>query len=656
MQHVWAGGVISLQPGNLRFYQWTPNFSPNNFKNTAAQLWVRFWDLGLEYWDPTTLFEIASRIGTPIKIDPATLNKSIDVEFSNNPAFEILVERAHGDSLLNCRVKQGENSPSQGCGRSQSRRGHKRERVVSKYVPKDAGKNVVIEPTPLNLPDDREGPSFVKQTASDIPTVPSATRLESDQSISMLKSVDPISFPTMVAVPVQSDLNNSASVVDVDNMTPVANPLADEVDVVAAHIRSLSFIIVFFKSGCGCSVPISFSKSLVRASDFMAFVATVWHDSNFLGCPMFVLSAKLGNLNQNLKTWNRSHFGNIHVKVDSAMSDLDLIPNEIDTLGPTEDRLSKEEELCLKAHDALRIQGYFSCSTGVRQGDPLSHLLFFLAEEVFSTCLSLLVTEGKLLPMSGPKGVSPPSHVLFTDDIMEGGLGLRDFTVMNRSLLLKRCWDVVSSDSPTSIFLRSRFLKSSEWLGLKKIFPDLPQLQWLIGDGSQVRFWMDNCLGEPIAHSLGIPHHVASALKAKVCDFIGPNGWVLPTNFSSSLPVIAETITSTPISLEVGVYKLIWTSSSSGLMTAKDAFSYLNGHNSQLVWHKAIWDSSIQPRKSITTWKALHGRLLTDDHLQCHGVPLVYVCCFCLNVAETVSHIFGVPIYSRNLELVVTPL
>ncbi|KAM2845778.1 hypothetical protein COP1_028184 [Malus domestica] len=116
------------------------------------------------------------------------------------------------------------------------------------------------------------------QDPSNIPTVPGITHLEYDHSISMLESVDPISFPTMVVVPVQSDLNNSASVVDVgnmtlttevtpvvnvstpvldqvvnnatlvtnvkfftsgaDNMTLVASPLADEVDVVVAHIRS----------------------------------------------------------------------------------------------------------------------------------------------------------------------------------------------------------------------------------------------------------------------------------------------------------------------------------------------------------------------------------------------------------------------------------
>ena len=61
----------------------------------------------------------------------------------------------------------------------------------------------------------------------------------------------------------------------------------------------------------------------------------------------------------------------------------------------------------------------------------------------------------------------------------EGGLGLRDLFEANRALVIKRCWDVLSSSSPASVLLRARFLKedfqplksykrSSVWLGIKK--------------------------------------------------------------------------------------------------------------------------------------------------------------------------------------------
>lgn len=62
--------------------------------------------------------------------------------------------------------------------------------------------------------------------------------------------------------------------------------------------------------------------------------------------------------------------------------------------------------------------GYFKCKRGVRQGDPLSPLLFCLAEEVLSRGITKLVNEGKLQLMLGPRGYRMPSHILYADGIM----------------------------------------------------------------------------------------------------------------------------------------------------------------------------------------------------------------------------------------------
>ena len=62
--------------------------------------------------------------------------------------------------------------------------------------------------------------------------------------------------------------------------------------------------------------------------------------------------------------------------------------------------------------------GFFPCSRGVRQGDPLSPLLFCIAEEVLSRAISLAHNTGKIVPMSYSRGVSIPTHILYADDVM----------------------------------------------------------------------------------------------------------------------------------------------------------------------------------------------------------------------------------------------
>ncbi|XP_019460170.1 PREDICTED: uncharacterized protein LOC109359931 [Lupinus angustifolius] len=61
--------------------------------------------------------------------------------------------------------------------------------------------------------------------------------------------------------------------------------------------------------------------------------------------------------------------------------------------------------------------GFFSCKIGVRQGDPLSSLLFCMAEDVLSRGISKLLQDGKISTISGPR-INTPSHVLYVDDIL----------------------------------------------------------------------------------------------------------------------------------------------------------------------------------------------------------------------------------------------
>ncbi|KAM2386310.1 hypothetical protein ACFX1X_038802 [Malus domestica] len=182
--------------------------------------------MDLEYWDPTTLFEMASGIGTPIMIDLATLNKSvglyarvlIDMDHSINPSFEILMECAHGDYLL--------------------------VSLEFEKFPCICLAATILDIT-SRIVELNKGKTFHHKGVVDQGLA---------VNISEKGCVDPISFPTMVVVPGQSDLNNSASVVDVGNMTlttevtPIMDVSTSILDQVVNN-ATLVMNVNFFTSG-----------------------------------------------------------------------------------------------------------------------------------------------------------------------------------------------------------------------------------------------------------------------------------------------------------------------------------------------------------------------------------------------------------------------
>lgn len=234
----------------------------------------------------------------------------------------------------------------------------------------------------------------------------------------------------------------------------------------------------------------------------------------------------------------------------------------------------------------------------------------------------------------------------------QGGLGLKNLFTLNRALLLKRCWDLVENSSPSATLLRGRFFisnlvptlyyqKSSIWLGLKKVWPlMLANIRWLVGDGLNVLFWKDNWLGTPLSSLCNIDPSIAIFLNDRVSDFIIDHHWNLPVEFSLHFPEATARILEIALPVDACSDQAIWPSISSGQLNAKASYDLILANRPTLDWGIKIWHRAIQPRKSMVTWKVLHGRILVDTILQRRGAQLCSQCSFCLSNSETVSHLF----------------
>lgn len=104
LRRVRSVGSWSLNPGVLKLFTWTKEFSSNR-QQTSVQVWIRIFGLSQEYWRKRILFAIAGGVGTPICTDSITskprLERTfghyarvlVDMNFSQELVHRILVER-----------------------------------------------------------------------------------------------------------------------------------------------------------------------------------------------------------------------------------------------------------------------------------------------------------------------------------------------------------------------------------------------------------------------------------------------------------------------------------------------------------------------------------------------------------------------------------
>ncbi|XP_019459896.1 PREDICTED: uncharacterized protein LOC109359653 [Lupinus angustifolius] len=234
--------------------------------------------------------------------------------------------------------------------------------------------------------------------------------------------------------------------------------------------------------------------------------------------------------------------------------------------------------------------------------------------------------------------------------VKEGGLGLRSTSDLNQAAILKLAWGMKSSNQEWASFYRLRFyragdlkasyVKSPVWPGIKKGWQKIiDNAIWLVGNGSKIRFWTDNWLGEPLADTLSIPPQTHSTLAASVADFIHDQKWTIPSWMAHNFPSITDAMATIQINQDMSD-ELVWKHSTNGKLTLKTAYSFFKPRIRQLSWCKLIWSSSIPPTKSFNTWRLVNNKMPTDENLQKRGIPMASICTLCHTAAENSPHLF----------------
>ncbi|XP_057808794.1 uncharacterized protein LOC131023266 [Salvia miltiorrhiza] len=233
----------------------------------------------------------------------------------------------------------------------------------------------------------------------------------------------------------------------------------------------------------------------------------------------------------------------------------------------------------------------------------------------------------------------------------EGGLGVRSFSTMNKSYLMKMAWRMVQGKEFAFALLSNRYLttfgyakhniaSSPFWTGTREHVNHLVENSYsYVGKGSTTYFWKDDWLGYKLVDKLSIPVFMHVFLNQAIDDYFFDGVWHFTEDFIIHCSDIIVDILLLPFGEEED--QRFWKLSLSGEVSAALAFAANSHCFPKVCWGRWIWEKFIPERRSLLTWRIIHRRLTTQDLLIRHGMMMgPNRCALCGTEEESLSHLF----------------
>lgn len=238
-----------------------------------------------------------------------------------------------------------------------------------------------------------------------------------------------------------------------------------------------------------------------------------------------------------------------------------------------------------------------------------------------------------------------------------GGLGIRNLELWNRTCTIKLLWFLVFRlESVWSSWMRDNVIKdeslwhmkprqSHTWLFKQLLSERQTAIQWLHiepGDGTDVSFWSDpwtkfgqliKFLGQNGPRLTGIPLH------SSVADVWRDGGWTIHAARSQEIEELLTYLTTISLSDTPSSPSWIVNCKSSNTFSSASIYLSIQDPAPPVPWFRLIWLKQGIPKHKTMAWLMLLNRCPTRDRLLSWGLQTDPLCLLCNQENESRNHL-----------------